>query len=158
MVASAVGSSDNERKSSISTRFEPRVGFHFLSVSHLQLSHPRQCTNVQIHYTLPPDLIVDSYELNLHQETFSFELDRQPDLEQPAFAAAALEAALTVTISPSLLEGGRRTLDISIPLHARYGSSSQHADADEAYEILHFPQPHANWQCFSSGSLNRLAR
>ncbi|KAI0693870.1 hypothetical protein BC835DRAFT_1415627 [Cytidiella melzeri] len=135
--------------STISTRVEHLVGFHFSAISHLRLSRPLHCEALRLRYTFTPDFIVDPYELDLHEDAYAYELHPHPDLELPVFAASSASTVLTLLISRQTFDRGQRLLDIILPLHARYGKPSYLLNNDEAYEVLRFPQPGATWQCTS---------
>ena len=151
-------SSDSDSAvSTIATRVDHRVGYHFSSLSHLRLNRPPQCSTLHIHYTFPSDFIVDPYELDLHKDTFTFELHPQPDLELPVFAASSSPSTLKLSVSPHAFDRGQHSFNLSLPIHARYGRLSTLLNPDEAYEILRFPQPNAFWQCAYSGALSSLS-
>lgn len=137
--------------STIATVVDHHVGFHFSSISHLRFSRPPPCTSLHVHYTFSSDFIIDPYELDLHDKTFTYELHPLPDLELPVFAASPLAATLKLSVAPQAFNAGHHSFNLTLPVHTRYGRPSNLLDPDEAYEILRFPQPDAFWQCAYPG-------
>lgn len=142
---------DEHSPSTISSTLHQRVGFHFSCISRLLLRRHSQCTALQLQYILPPDLFVDPYELDLHSEAYSYQMVPKPDLELPIFTADHQATLLHLDISSRVLNMEHGSLNVTLPLHARYGRPSYHLDPDDAYEILRFPQPVAYWLCMSPG-------
>ncbi|KAI0086693.1 hypothetical protein BDY19DRAFT_995699 [Irpex rosettiformis] len=138
---------DDDAVSTIATRVDHHVGYHFFAMSHLRIDRPPQCTMLRVQYTFSSDFVIDPYELDLHESTFSYELHSRPDLELPVFAVSSVPATLKLSVSPQVFNARQDSFDLALPFHARYGRPSPLLDPDEAYEILRFPQPNAFWQC-----------
>ena len=149
----------------------PRQGFHFsLTTTLLDFDPTSACPSgarpiLSLRYTIPPALFVDPYELELHRAAspypFKFDISYEPDLELPVFAARQEDAVVTLNATLSLSERG--AIDVSIPVHARYGTpvspdseiESKQEGNDGGFEMIQLDPPHAMLSCLppSAGAL-----
>jgi GPI mannosyltransferase 1 subunit X len=135
---------DHDHPGNVSFSVDHNVGFHFLLNSKLVFERPSRCKTLCLDYALPPGLFADPYELELHNDAYTYEIDAMPDLERPVFAVEASNTLLHLYVNSFI--GNSGAVDISLPLHARYGYVSEGA-REEAYAKLFLPTPHAFWQC-----------
>lgn len=146
---------DSDAASDITTTVDHRVGFHFSCISRLRTRRAAECTRLLLKYRFTSDFVVDPYELDLYDHVYTYLMHPLPDLELPVFAADDSLTDLTLVVSPVLFDAGQPSLNVTLPLHSRYGTLSHSSNPDEAYETLRFPQPSAAWECTSSGKLIR---
>ncbi|KAI3607470.1 protein pbn1 [Moniliophthora roreri] len=112
---------------SLSTSINPNPGFHpTLTTVISNFSSPQylECS-LYLHFTLPPLVFVDPYELETsYADKYSFHLSGHRSLELPVMAMDRAESYLLVNVSlPSTTLQGAE-LEIPTPVHLRYGDLS----------------------------------
>ena len=133
----------------VSSSLDHNIGFHFTYSSKLAYHRPPQCSELVVDYLLPRGLFADPYELDLRSDSYSYATDIMPDLERPVSAVAEGDTALRLRLNPSSISDSG-LVEISLPLHARYGDISESA-REEAYAKLFLPFPQAFWHCPNQG-------
>ncbi|KAF9500012.1 hypothetical protein BDN71DRAFT_1441056 [Pleurotus eryngii] len=107
----------------ISSSLHPNSGFHFLSRSVVQISSApelRHCS-LNLHFVLPPLVFVDLYELQQRNASYSFLHHGISNLELPAAALPIEDSELLLNVHYSRVPSGIVTVEVEVPLHARYG-------------------------------------
>jgi len=136
----------------LSSTLTPTNGFHTTSTTCIALrgSRPRSCT-LHLYFALPAQLFADPYELAHRRAYYTFERFGGGNLEAPVFApgAGGPSGLLLDLIVPESVDGdqARRdgsTLDIDVPLHARYGIPKT---GGELIDEVVLPPPEAFWAC-----------
>lgn len=120
-------------------------GFHATLSTRISL-HARpeyaEC-NPFILYELPPDIIIDSFELNDHG--LRFEFVGNTNLELPVGDDIGW---LLVAVDPE-----REMVVVDVPLHLRYGIPGK---GHNPRHIIQLPPPTCFWGCYSSCTLQAL--
>ncbi|KAJ8585223.1 hypothetical protein M405DRAFT_865571 [Rhizopogon salebrosus TDB-379] len=116
-------------------------GFHTTLSTRISLHARREyaACNLFVIYELPPDIIIDSFELNDHG--LRFEFVGSTNLELPLSGVENEAGWLLVTVKPE------REVVVDVPLHVRYGVPRE---GHNPRHIIQLPPPTCFWGCPSS--------
>jgi len=120
-------------------------GFHTTLSTRISL-HARPeyaACNLLILYELPPDIIIDPFELNDHG--LHFEFVGNTNLELPISAVGNEAGWLLVASEPA-----KEVVVVDLPLHVRYGVPGE---GYNPRHIIQLPPPACFWGCPSSGAI-----
>jgi hypothetical protein len=116
-------------------------GFHTTLSTRISLHARREyaACNLFVIYELPPDIIIDSFELNDHG--LRFEFVGSTNLELPLSGVENEAGWLLVAVKPE------REVVVDVPLHVRYGVPRE---GHNPRHIIQLPPPTCFWGCPSS--------
>ncbi|KAG2149250.1 PIG-X [Suillus clintonianus] len=116
-------------------------GFHSTLSTEIPLHarHEYAACNLFVLHELPPDIIVDSFELDDHRLHFQFA--GNTDLELPTSGVANESGWLLVAVKPET-----DLVMVDVPLHVRYGMPRE----GNLRHIIQLPPPTCFWACPSS--------
>jgi len=101
--------------------------------------HEYAACNLFVLYELPPDIFIDSFELNDHGLRFDYV--GSTNLELPLSGVGNEAGWLLVTVEPE------REVVVDVPLHVRYGVPRE---GHNPRRIIQLPPPTCFWDCPSS--------
>lgn len=126
---------------------KPSYGSHptaSLELSSSSLSKPdtSECT-LNLYYSLPPELFVDTYELANYHASYAFHHWGSRDLEAPVSKVGRAGSGVLLVVK----EPTKDELVVDMPLHTRYGLPSK-----EGYTQVNVNAPDAFWACPAESS------
>lgn len=135
----------------LSFNLSPSRGFHSTLSATIALNYAAPECSAFVLYTLPPNIIIDRYELS--DRDISFELWGESNLELPAFAVNQSEGTLLLNATSAARHSQEIVVDV--PVHARYGLP---LSGEVHYQSIEIPAPTCFWACPGSGMLNESSR
>jgi len=124
---------------------KPSIGFHPTYKTCVTLDDGAHYTSkdcsLHVAHTLPPDVLIDPYELDNYRTSFTSHITRRIDLESPVFCAEPHD--FEVFINVSLSAETRDEVCIDFPMHLRYGRPLDRP----TYQHVTIPCPLAFWSC-----------
>jgi len=132
-----------------STGFHPTYG---ICVSLEDDTHytKKGCSLHAVH-SLPPDVLVDPYELHNYYSAFTFHLTIATDLESPVFSAENRDSEVFLNFTrPGDI---RNNICIDFPIHVRYGRPRNYS----GYQDVIIPCPVVFWSCPATATDARSA-
>ena len=108
----------------LTSSISPAYGYHHISLTRISFTAPeplgssQNCT-LHLHFTLPPLIFVDSYELAHYEESYTFRHWGTSNLELPVAALPQENASLLLTARTTL--NSTREVEVKLPFHVRYG-------------------------------------
>ena len=106
----------------LSSSISPAYGYHRTSLTRISFTHPellgpiKNCT-LYLHFTLPPLIFVDPYELAHYEESYSFRHWGTSNLELPVTAVPQESSFLLLTVKTT--KSDTREMEVKLPLHVR---------------------------------------
>ncbi|KAL4263892.1 Protein PBN1 [Pleurotus pulmonarius] len=125
----------------ISSSLEPDSGFHTCSKSVVQISSAPELhhCSLNLHFVLPPFLFVDLYELQQRNASYSFLHHGVNNLELPVAALPRENSELLLNVHYARVPSGIVTVEVEVPLHARYGEPA--AEGESPFVVANVPKP-----------------
>lgn len=113
----------------------PKDGFHPISTTTISSPTFELGCSLHLHFSLPPLIFVDPYELAHHEQFYTFKHWGTSNLELPVTAVD--EGGSSVLLNVDIPEGAKE-VEVKLPLHLRYGnpaeaSSSGHHSVEMAW-------------------------
>ncbi|KAH8824905.1 PIG-X [Flagelloscypha sp. PMI_526] len=127
----------------LSSDLDHPQSFHPTSISHLSILDPvlLEC-DIHAYLSLQPSLFVDIYELRNYEHSFTFLHEGNANLELPVSAVNGEGSSVLFTI---LNPSHDRSLELTIPLHARYGLVTN--DSSHSHDEIEFRSPQVFFVC-----------
>ncbi|GLB44727.1 putative isochorismatase family protein [Lyophyllum shimeji] len=102
------------------------AGYHPVSITTVNLEEPEvlkdsKCA-LYLHFTLPPLIFVDPYELVHHEASYTFRHWGTSNLELPVSAVPQNSSHLLLAVT---VPDDKREVEVRLPLHLRYGDLSK---------------------------------
>ncbi|KAG6826142.1 hypothetical protein H0H92_000978 [Tricholoma furcatifolium] len=117
-------------------------GYHPTSTTIITLTEPELLVNcsLHLHFTLPPLIFVDPYELAHREASYTFRHWGPADLERPVTAVQQESSHLLLNVArhADTEREHEREVEVQLPLHLRYGDVSK-----SPYHVEHVPWPSA---------------
>jgi phosphatidylinositol glycan class X len=126
---------------SATSHFDPSFGFHPVYKTCVSLPDDRANCALQIAYSLPPDVLVDPYELENYRPSYTFDFVGVTDLEAPVFWADSRDSELLTTVR--LPADMADEVCVDLPIHLRYGRPSN----SSTHGSITVPCPAVYWSC-----------
>ena len=132
----------------------PAYGYHRTSLTRILytdlelLGHTTNCT-LHLHFTLPPLIFIDPYELANYEESYTFRHWGTPNLELPVTAVPQESASLLLTVKTIQSDV---ELEVKLPFHVRYGDVTRASST--GYESTEIERPTGFLACPRSGTLS----
>jgi PIG-X / PBN1 len=125
--------------------FESSTGFHPTYKICVLLEDDAHSTNkdcyLHVAITLPPDVLLDPYELENYHSAFTFRTTSATDLESPVFGVETRDSQVFLNVT--LTNETRHNVCIDFPIHMRYGRLLNHS----GYRNVIIPYPRVFWSC-----------
>ncbi|PPR02313.1 hypothetical protein CVT24_011651 [Panaeolus cyanescens] len=136
------------------TQLNPNKGFHPSSVTTINIpeKHHQQCS-LHLYFNLPALVFADTNELSQRSNDYTYEYWGNIDLEKPVHALpdSRTELLLTLPFTPytSSTTKEPRVIEVSVPLHLRYGSPRKQISSEnsQAYERINIDWPTPFFRC-----------
>ncbi|KAL0945320.1 hypothetical protein HGRIS_000822 [Hohenbuehelia grisea] len=138
---------------SLSSTIGSNSGAHLTSTTTISVPQPaayRSCS-LHLHFTLPPSIFVDQYELANYQAQYMFKHWGTSNLELPVSAVSAEGSALLLNVTQPT--EGSTSVNVAVPMHARYDIVAESSAVLYREALLH--QPKGFFACSSSSSSPR---